>query len=300
MSQKIEHYLNEYCSKSLIQLTIKYNEYCQSLNARVQFSNIEFLCFEQCRFKHELSINYTFPNVRILKLGFNNYYYPSMIRVHLPALIELFFFDTNNVYGKKFQEDDIDELLKLNPQLEKLGLYLCNKYDPKLIQNVKGNCPNLRHFELYCRDSNFNDIKRMPIHFDRIETLGIYYSNCNFSYLNDNQVRMRPFAISMIPSKYHHPMVSKRQLTSFKLLLDYDYEFAIELFENESILSNIEDLRIILPYTYYFCFEIPSDSIIRFLKQNRGLKTFSLIAPYKLMKDQFYDLITSINDEFKI
>lgn len=296
-SQRIEQYLDEYCSKSLTQITIK-----ESSNNIFQitpkpFQNVEFVWLENCFFGLELSIKDIFPNVRVLKLGRNYYLHPPIIRMHLPRLTELFFHERNN-YIYRFQESDIDMLLKLNPQLEKLVLCLSNQYDSKLIQNIKINCPNLRHFELYCCSSNLKDIKQRPIDFERIETFGIYSYFVGFTRFF--QIKMHPFTADMIPSDYRYPIICNPQLTSIKFCMCTFGGDIHQIFINKSVLLNIEDLSIIQQYHDSGDDVITSESIIRFLKQNRRLKTFSLIVPRLSTNDQFYDLIMSTNDEFKI
>lgn len=87
---------------------------------------VETLAIEYCFFNPdaELPINAKFPNVKFVKLEYNAY--PSRIRTPLPSLKHLWFFEDNNYGQQKFEDGDILELLKLNPQLEKSIFYTKN------------------------------------------------------------------------------------------------------------------------------------------------------------------------------
>lgn len=206
---------------------MKFIEYSTLQNVQKQFQNIQFLSFTHCVFKHKLSINDIFPNVRVLKLGENHYFDKSIIRIHLPGLTELYFHAHGSLSSQPIEENDVDEVLKLHPQLEKLVLCSYTIPDSKILQIVKKNCPNLRHFELYCHHFFSHD----PIHFEHIETFGIYLAR--YFYLCTH-LEIRPFKANMLPSDLY-PNIRTPELTTFKF--SWCYENVNQLFENESMLN---------------------------------------------------------------
>lgn len=94
----------------------------------------------------------------------NRYPYTSAIRVHLPAVKYLWFYDRILEACYKFDEKDIEELFKLNPQLENpvvhFGDYY-NEYSSEFISHIKEYCPNLQPqysvyswvFNLFCYET---------------------------------------------------------------------------------------------------------------------------------------------------
>lgn len=143
----IEQYLAEYCSESLDQLSLsnaKSNHFIFE-DTEKQFENLKTLHIERCTFGMNLSFNKNFPNLQTLKLDFNRYYHTSAIRAHFPMLKHLFFFDeVFEFYPQKFQEEDIEELLKLNPQLDTASFYFYYKYSEDFISRIKDYCPKLQ------------------------------------------------------------------------------------------------------------------------------------------------------------
>lgn len=153
LCKEIELYLEEYCSESLRQISIqgsKYSDRHRTLeNIKKPFNNVETVYVEKCRFNSEkLPINEVFPSVRTLKLGCNTYDNPSVIRAHFPSVQHLWFHDKNFLSGYgTFQEEDIEEMLKLNPQLKTSLLYLVDNYSRNFTTRLKEYFPNVQFLQ---------------------------------------------------------------------------------------------------------------------------------------------------------
>lgn len=142
----IEHYLAEYCSESLSQLSLQNATPILIFeDTKKRFNNVKTLHIEFCRFEMNLTFINVFPNVQTLKLGHNEYKNTSAIRVHFPMLKNVYFFDqVLHIYLKEFQEEDIEGFLKLNPQLEMALLHLYTEYTPRFFSRIKEYGPNIQ------------------------------------------------------------------------------------------------------------------------------------------------------------
>lgn len=144
----VEQYLVDYCSESLNQLSLE-GIYYISLDhylfedTQKQLRNVKILHVERCRFKKELPFKRVFPNLLELKLGYNVYHDTSAIRAHFPSLKCLWFF-ADRGFWKRFREKDIEELFKLNPQLESATYYSFSELSSNFIKLIKGHCPNIQ------------------------------------------------------------------------------------------------------------------------------------------------------------
>lgn len=139
----IENYLAEYCSDSLVDLSLEDSCYTLFEGMEKPFTFLKTLHIDLCVLGEQLPFNKLFPNLQNLKLGFNRYKNPAAIRSHFPSLKNLWFYDGNDITSdSKFQKEDIDELLKLNPQLEKSALAFLDEYSPDFIRHIKKHYPN--------------------------------------------------------------------------------------------------------------------------------------------------------------
>lgn len=148
LCKEIEHYLEEYCSESLRQISFQShaNAYHHIVLEDIQksFKNVKIVHTRQCTFGDVLPFNKVFPNLNTLKLGSNFYKNTSAIRVHFPSVENLWFFDEIFLRYKQFKEEDIEEMLKLNSQLKNSLLYLIVNYNSNFIARLKEYCPNLQ------------------------------------------------------------------------------------------------------------------------------------------------------------
>lgn len=171
-----ENYLAQYCSESLVDLSFEYSCYTLFEGIEKPFTCLKTLHADFCTFGEQLHFNKLFPNLQNLKLGWNCYGNTAAIRTHFPALKNLWLYDDNYCNSDlKFQKEDIEGLLKLNPQLEKSTFFFVDKYGPDFIRHINKHYPNAQIANgLRRRDTNpfsYNSItfgrsnKIYPAHF---------------------------------------------------------------------------------------------------------------------------------------
>lgn len=130
----IDYYLSEFCSESLHEISLQGSfrtakHYCFE-DAHKPFVNVKKVHTERCAFGEKLPFNKVFPNLRTLKLGYNTWTHPSAIRMNFNSLENLWFYDKNyNIAQMDFKEEDIEEMLRLNPQIQNAVLLLDNSYN---------------------------------------------------------------------------------------------------------------------------------------------------------------------------
>lgn len=184
-NKTIEHYLAEYCSESLIHLSLQNCEIDYILHdTQKPFNSIETLHIDRCMFSSDLPFNRLFPKLHTLKLGRNAYEDTSAIKVHFPTIRNLYFLDDIFYLHKKyFQEEDIASLFKLNSHLESSILHLRHEYSSNFIQRIKEYCPNLqiidksqlywRYPEHYLNSGKFSQFSITIIHSNEFFPNGI-------------------------------------------------------------------------------------------------------------------------------
>lgn len=298
----LECYLADYASGSLIQLKLarhpSFRPYpCIFEIIQKPFNNLESLCVVACEFGSELPFNRIFPNLKYLKLGKNSYHYTSAIRLHFSALTDLALHDPWSL--KKFDQCDVKELLRLNPQLEKLELCLEMKFGPQFITWIKEACPNLQHlgfgflnvsfdfpYEHY-EPCDFNQIEKLTL--KKVSEIRVPFTFSKLKYL-ELDIFTFPISsrdISELIVRYPH-------LISLKLEVSTNLFDLNDFFRIEHLLLNFEELRIEILND-----DIPSDDLMHFLTRNRSLKRFSL-RTLSLNFHHVYNAIMFGNSEFKI
>lgn len=109
----IESYLSEYCSETLVQLSLEMSRFEIFEDTQKPFTYLKTLHIEKCSFRdRSLTIDRLFPNLQTLKFGCN-YYHTTAIEAHFPSLKYLW------IHSNDLKEEKFREILKLNPQLEK-------------------------------------------------------------------------------------------------------------------------------------------------------------------------------------
>lgn len=287
----VEHYLAEYGSGSFIQMTFAHSRHFFE-NIQKKFTKVKYLHIEDCGFERELPFNRNFPNLQSLKLGSNYFRYPAAIRIHFPALTSLALHDSS--YGDK---NDVEELSKLNPQLEKLELFLRLEWYPQFISRIKEYCPNLQNLGLgsvgypMCFCDGFQST-----HFDKIEKFSL--NNIDdmripFTFSRLQQLKIKSFEENIQSTDISNFIDKNQYVTSLELQLCNIVDLS-HFFRINSLLLNIEELRIEILEK-----DIPSDSLMYFLTQNQSLKRFSLTGQLQNFR-HFYNAIISRDTEFKI
>lgn len=186
---KIEFYLAEYCSKSLKKLLIdecNIYYYKKSEQTKTSFENIEksfqnvtFIKLIQCYLGPRL-LSKVFPNLESLHLMHNMYKKFSVINEHWPKLKELRIRNTYcyatihagikfHVQTVPFQGDEVIEMIKLNPQLEKLEMFILKAFGvARLIHCIREYLPLLKCLHIIYHPSTFpHDLQ--PLHFNSVE-----------------------------------------------------------------------------------------------------------------------------------
>lgn len=288
----IANYLAKYSSKSLIQMSVAVEHMRFFENIQKPFINLKSLYMGACCFGRDLlPFNSIFPNLQSLRLGHNQYENTSAFIIHYFSLTEFALYDLR----ESFNQNDIEKLLKLNPQLEKLDIRPADRFsNVQFIERLKKCCPKIKQLELGCPRTIIYDLELTQL--DQIEKLTIKdvyelnipltFSKLKYLEIGSNEEYVTSRDISVFIGKNPHLTSLKFELSN---IVDLTHFFRIE-----SLLMNIEELNIgVLKQ------DIPSDDLINFLTRNRSLKRFSLTARFKNIR-QFYNAIISMNTEFKI
>lgn len=147
----IEHYLAEYCSESLRQISLEgtfHDVHIILEDIQKPFINVTTLHIEACAIGKELPFNKVFPNLKTLKLGYNIYKQTSAIRYQFNTVENFFFLDFFD-WVDKFTEEDIEEMLKLNPQFKNPSLFFKWKYSSHFIARIQQYCPYIQSYEYH-------------------------------------------------------------------------------------------------------------------------------------------------------
>lgn len=197
---RLNRYLNKYCSKSLINISLDSaakNCLKQMIGNLDPLSNVEGLKFQRCDFDSSLNgLNNSFPQLKTLELLGWNEGFGSSIGQHFPCLENLTFDVVS--YGLR---QPITCLLRLNPQLQHLTLRNCNatflqnvsKY-LQLIESLEvcwaGDSSNIKCDRFYCHnvrrltfgfEHGATEIPNIPLGFDRLEELTVDDSEDTYS-----------------------------------------------------------------------------------------------------------------------
>lgn len=264
ITDEITRYMLEYCSKSIYSLSL----YCNSSkflfkNTGHIFGNVEKLRMELCIFGSDLRLNNIFPNLSILNLGQNWYEIGSRaIRINLHSVRDL------TIQANKFEETDIKELIKLNPQLERLEIYPI--YSVELIAWINDCLPKLRSLELGGLPQEFYGVLRL----DHIVNLSLH--------IDVTPLRKIPFVFRKLENllvvgslrineKCLDFFGNIQHLKVLTILGWYgDMHNMRKFFELNNILSNVEELN------FDWIESISSECILRFLQQSHALSKLTI------------------------
>lgn len=295
-------YLCEYGSNSINELWLQRIPNSVSFPAHFDlarpFMNVRILEMSECVIKNEFQFGVMFPNLHTLRLDENAYRNTSVIRTHFPSVKHLSF-DGRILYSlKRFESDDIAELLRLNPQLEKLELKLHARFsdESNIIQIIADNLPNLKLLKL---KMGYPSLRLTTVHLEHVEhfSCGSIYSINPFSFSKLKHLELNNCHCS--DDSVRSLIGSSEYLTS--ILVKYNLDNLDNfnrnvrfLFEIENVLANIEKMEIL-------CVEdVPWEHVLQFLKKNRALKQFSMIGKYNDASYEFVHEIISGSSQFKI
>lgn len=278
-------YLAEYGSNSFIELSLQNSQMFPFPEhfSEIPFKSVRILQIELFYFDRDIPINRLFPNVQTLKLGQNNYEYTSTIRMHVPSVKHLFFDSLIYPNDLKFGTDDVLELLKMNPQLEKLDLQLIclnnttsSPWDSKIIQKLKDILPNLKRLKLCVPFDFIRQVELTPphLHFGQIEHFSYATSveHIPFSFSKLKYLELESEIIGLIHPPVRDLIDKNEYLTSISIRCAEQLNYVESFFELKNVLANIQDINIgLIDNVRWEC-------VLRFLKLNRSLKKFSMFA----------------------
>ncbi|XP_055299918.1 uncharacterized protein LOC129567274 isoform X2 [Sitodiplosis mosellana] len=277
----IEVYLAEYCSKSLKKLFVCDRNFVFE-NIEKPLTNVKSIVVRSCIIRSKL-FKKCFPNLESLCLEFNEYENWSVLE-HLPNLKQL---SLRTYHKKSLQKDTFMELIKLNPQLEELKLFLDENCALSYIQGVTEYLPAIKTFSIsnMCKDlSPLVVYNHEPFHFNnvvdfRLELRGTF----NFNLFTFSKLQRISLScdVNFDDINAYQPLLNlihrNNKLTSIEL---YGHMIGKldALFESEYILSNIEELSI-LHYKFIYPKIIRYDprhtlmcSVLRFLERCQSIK----------------------------
>lgn len=266
----ITRYLAQYCSKSLYSLSLCGN------STKIPFEcidnvfiNLEMLRVDLCKFKNDLMLGQIFPNLRVLNLGENWYENPQKMIENLPPVRHL------TIQANKFEENDIEALIRRNKQLERLEIFPI--YSLQLIKSTNECLPNLRCLELRGLPQEFYDGTAEPIQLDHIVNLSLHVGNIPFQNVPFSFKRLEnllvigtnepPLRLSRKCLDFFGRLQHLKQLT---ILGWHGNEWNIRKFFELKSIMNVEEL------TFNWIDHIPNDCILRFLRQNQRLRIMKI------------------------
>lgn len=308
----ISQYLIEYCSESLIHLSLEHGYWPLFENLAKQFVNVKTLQVHLfCILNNSacLTLLEKFPNLQFLKLNWNRIHIPFNIKIHYPNLKHLYFRESFFTgfecakdlsflnYGEdKTMEEYCTEFLKLNTQIENLELRMLETWRPTFFHWISENLPHLKCLSLNCKFQIYIQNISSTFHFHNVQSFTFnlgerFFSTIPFSFTNLNHLTI----LSRTDRKFEFYLstpvldfIAKNKfLTSLRIECDKLYKSKIfRIFEFEHIISSLEELSVEKIYPH-----IPSNSLLRFLNRNCSLKTISLIMDGIECFASFLDLI---------
>lgn len=282
-----ENYLIEHTSGSLVQLSlVESTDFIFYNKLKRPFTNLKSLRFDFCSLYRQLPFNEFFPNLQSLKLTLSfQQLKPKPIKMHFSALTELALNDI-----ERFDDNVLLELLQLNPQLIKLEIAFRDVFVPC----VKENCPNLKHIGFYGENGLLKIRLLEPYNFDQIESLNLKDIDNMGIWLVFGKLQCLTIRSTEGNSEDIFNFIRNNpRLTSLKIDIRNNIELN-DFFQLDNLLSSIEELKIRISRE-----DIPVDGLMNFLTENRSLKKFSLIAPWKYFR-HFVIAIISRHNEFEI
>lgn len=277
-------YLSRYCSESLVALSIQNTklvyEGCVFLFLKKPFPNLKMLQIQMCDIM-DFPINELFPNLQILRYGLNKYRDNSVIKVQNPSVRHLSFHDIQ-MHAGLFELNDLEDIFKLNPQLETLELHMTKcraDYPVDIFLCIKEYLPNLRHLVLEGSKIMYatwlaSEAAEL-IHFDQIESFSLREGRDDmiffpFSFSKLKHIELIGRYLDLDQTFLLDIIRNNQQLTSITLRYRRISNI-FNFFHLEHVIQNVEDLIIHGVADY-----IPYASVCRFLKQNVSLQTFSI------------------------
>lgn len=327
-NDKFDIYLAKYCTESLKNLFIIgsriYDSGFKNLFEDIEkpFPNVTNLVIRFCVLRPKLFKKF-FPNVQYLCLKYNYHTSFSVVQEHLPNLKTLSYIPFDVKCSELSYEGIGIDMLKLNPQLESLCLYLHHEgeFVSKLVQCITEYLPGLKFFSILSSEGispdyhmmgtfsplkTFNFNNHGPFIFDNVVDFHLaVHGPANINLFTFNNLQRVTFSADMNLDDTHLPIlefISRQKNLKSIQLYGYVSGNLDRLFESEHVLSNIVELNVFMyietvhrPHFRVMC------SILRFLKRSRSIE--KLVIKAVIHMDSFdgeLNAIESHNIEYKI
>ncbi|XP_055326382.1 uncharacterized protein LOC129580199 [Sitodiplosis mosellana] len=260
---KIDRYVSKYCSKSLVEIELKHCASRTLNDLKKPFSSVESLYFVSCELGSKLSeLNKWFPKVQRLEfLGANELSDCNDIAVNFPDLQHLSLY-LPDVEKNRLNQKHFAELLRLNPNLQKLYIY--GHIDAKHLQSFSKHLQHLESLEIH-PFGYFSNAKNGTAHFPNVRKLKLRGWARRFPMTFDKLEEL--IVISIVMDQTLANFISKHK-TLTKL------NYAGNKYGEPGAL-----LKITLPaldeVDFGYC-AFPIDEVITFMKKCTSLKKLTL------------------------
>lgn len=271
MCEKIEKYLTRYCWQSLHFLSLSCHPTRMLFNGTIEqpFTNVYSLKMESCCFlRSKVKFGETFPRLRFIQLDSNCYETRTVINGKDPALRAL-------AILKDFEEKEIVEMLKLNPQIQKL--ILCSNYSSRLIRQLD---EHLHRLECLCLRNLPDEFAQMedfqPIHLNNVTEFAMSTGQADGA---KPQIEKLPFTFQRLT---HFSIVGPLHLNDnwFRFLGNIGNCKSIGLFDVSGDITKLFDLRNIQDGIECISInlngQVSSSQVTDFLALHRSLRKFTL------------------------
>ncbi|XP_055307736.1 uncharacterized protein LOC129572435 [Sitodiplosis mosellana] len=275
----IENYLAEYCSKTLKHLELTHPPMILFKEIRNPFINIENIDLHGYQAPIcEFPFSSVFPNLNLLQIWFSCFS-EEFTPICIPQMKKLSLFggrihqrsELNVNRATNFEENEIKEMLRLNPQLEELKL---NLYSIKDIIFQDLSLPNLKrlsptmHFNSNIKNADryhFENVIDFNLPFHKITNIPFTFSQLErFEYSCFEDKTIKPYVLEFISENKYLKSV----------ILTNVWDGINSLFPILTELNHIEEVSV--ETTLY---EIPSSTwnlIPELFSQIQSLKKFTL------------------------
>ncbi|XP_055320233.1 uncharacterized protein LOC129577369 isoform X1 [Sitodiplosis mosellana] len=276
----IESYVEKYCSKSIRRLGLDSPPKFLFKEIQTSFINLENIAFYYYYPLCEVSFS-NFPNLKSIELHLswresNLICIPNVKIFHIEARKNI------QSLGLNYEENEIKELLKLNPQIEDLKLRIENtqsihglfKYSDIIFQGLNENLPMLRRLNL---DMNIDENFR-SYHFDNV---------IDFQFNSYPKLINIPFTFSKL-ERFTCSLHLKDTIESCvfdfiaaneclkSITLDGVMDGIDNLFQLNTVLTSVEEMSIKICRCNSV--SITSDLILNLFSQSQSLKRLTLTA----------------------
>ncbi|XP_055308566.1 uncharacterized protein LOC129572595 isoform X2 [Sitodiplosis mosellana] len=293
----IESYVAKYCSKSLRRFRfVKFPRFLFKENQN-SFINVERIDFSYCLPLCNIPFSTIFPNLKYIQCFFLPLRLHGSIPVSIPSVKKLSIYAILGGPDRdlNLEKNCIDDLLKLNPQIEDLELALYNEFKEVNFQNFRENLPMLKRFIL---QMYFNDIDQC-YHFDSV----VDFEMRSMSYIETGPTNI-PFTFSKlehfkydccfdktIASCIFDFLTKNKHLKSITLdgVRDENNTAIKKLFQLESVLTNIEELSIRI-VGEKMTSDLLSEHILNLFSKSQSLKKLNLTC-YRTILDNLNDSV---------